>query len=173
MLMSRDCEYHLKTVFLQGKPGAPGKITPTQKQPSDQKSPQKNEPNTKPKKKAAHKHLSRTRDMAGLTGGNENVGLKPDFIPELCAVFIHLISKWQLLWQRPKSVSRRWSGEGDDFDWPQGTKDDPATTCYELGITHPELNDGDWLNVPSDSSSYTKHIRVIAYFSSRLFLYGP
>lgn len=86
--------------------------------------------------------------------------------------YVH-VSNRQLHWQRPKSVSRRWSGEGGDFDWPQGTKDDPATTCYELGITHPELNDGDWVDVPSASSPYTKHIRVITYFSSRLLLYGP
>lgn len=173
MLMSRDCEYHLKMVFLQGKPGAPGKLTPTQKQPSDQRSPQTNEPKAKPNKNATHKHLQRTREMANFTGGNENVGFKPDHAPGLCAVFTRLISKRQMLWQRPKSVSRRWSGEGDDFDWPQGTKDDPATTCYELGITHPELNDGNWVDVPSDSSPYTKHIRVIVYFSSRLLLYGP
>lgn len=115
MLISKDCEYHLRTVFLQGKPGALGKVTPTQKQPSDQKSPQ----------------------------------------------------------TRPKSVSRRGSGEGDAFDWPRGTKDDPATTCYELGITHPELNDGDRVDVPADFFPDTKHIRVITYFSSRLLLPGP
>lgn len=74
MLMSRDGEYHLKTIFLQGKPGPPGKLTPTQKQPSDQNSPQTKKSKTKPKKNAAHKHPSRTRETADFTGGNENVG---------------------------------------------------------------------------------------------------
>lgn len=95
------------------------------------------------------------------------------FIAGLFSVFARSVSKLHLLWQRPKLVSRRWSGEGDDFDWPQGTKDDPATTCYELGLTHPELDDGDWVDVPSDSSPHAKHIRVTAYVSSRLLLYGP
>lgn len=127
----------------------------------------------KPKKNTAYEHLSRTRETADFRGRNKDVGLKPDFIPGLYAVFTCSLAKQQLLLQRPKSVSRRWSGGGDDFDWPQGTKDDPATTCYELGITHPELNDGDWVDVLPDSSPDTKHIRVIAYFSSRLLLYGP
>lgn len=38
---------------------------------------------------------------------------------------------------------RRFGDEAEEyFSWPEGTKDDPATTCYELGITHPHLNDG-------------------------------
>lgn len=127
---------------MQGKPGTPGKLAPTLKQPSDQ-SPQTNEPKTKPKKKNIYKHLSRTRDTADFRGENEDVGLKLDFIPGLCTVFTRSIAKRQLLWQRPQLVSKRWSEGKEDFDWPQGTKDDPATTCYELGITHPELNDGD------------------------------
>lgn len=107
------------------------------------------------------------------TSQEETKMLVSIFIPGLFSVFTCSVSKLHLLWQRPKVVSRRWSGEGDDFHWPQGTKDDPATTCYELGITHPDLNDGDWVDVPSDSSPHTKHIRVIAYVSSRLLLYGP
>lgn len=35
--------------------------------------------------------------------------------------------------------------EADDefFSWPQGTKEDPGTSCYELGLIHPHFNDGE------------------------------
>ncbi|XP_075878700.1 collagen alpha-1(II) chain [Nelusetta ayraudi] len=43
-----------------------------------------------------------------------------------------------------RHVSKRWSGDEADglLNWPQGTKDDPATTCYELGLMHSHLKDG-------------------------------
>nr|XP_054608358.1 collagen alpha-3(V) chain-like [Nothobranchius furzeri] len=47
--------------------------------------------------------------------------------------------------KQSRLMSRRWSGDvktENSFGFSWGTKDNPATTCYELKLIHPHLNDG-------------------------------
>lgn len=53
-----------------------------------------------------------------------------------------------ILPQQQRPISQRWSQgkEADEsFRWSLGSEDDPGTTCYELKLMHPHLNDGECL----------------------------
>ncbi|XP_034035580.1 collagen alpha-1(V) chain-like [Thalassophryne amazonica] len=61
--------------------------------------------------------------------------------------------------QKLRPVSTRWkpsqSDEGEEaFNWPQGVKDNPATSCHELGLINPHLNNGYYYMDPNQGCPF-------------------
>ncbi|XP_033937100.1 collagen alpha-1(V) chain-like [Pseudochaenichthys georgianus] len=55
--------------------------------------------------------------------------------------------------------------EEDSSSWPQGTKEDPATSCFELGVMHPHLSDGFFYMDPNQGCPHDS-VRVFCNFTA-------